>query len=311
MAVKASVILPHHNRSDVLGLTLDALAAQTIEPGRFEVILVDDGSTDGWSASIQEKRFPYSFQMLQQVNQGPGAARNRGAQIAQAAVLIFLDADMAPDQRLVEEYLASFAAQPQALVIGRQQLYPGAYPEDFARIYRSALASDLGPEAILPDFHGMASGNFAIDRGSFFLLNGFDENLRMAEDVDLGYRAYQQKTPLLYNPRAIGYHNHPKTLKTIYEQSRISAGWTAQLMAKHPQIRGQIPIYRPLEPIDAYNDGLRLIAQKLWYRLLASAPGHFILKLIERLAQKVAAPPRLLRYLFYRNLMVNLYLGFR
>ncbi|MBI2467114.1 MAG: glycosyltransferase family 2 protein [Candidatus Rokubacteria bacterium] len=89
----ASVVIPAYDAEATLPACLAALARQSLAPERFEVIVVDDGSTDATAqvaerAGVRVVRLP--------ANAGPAAARNRGAQAARGEVLVFTDADCEP-----------------------------------------------------------------------------------------------------------------------------------------------------------------------------------------------------------------------
>jgi glycosyltransferase involved in cell wall biosynthesis len=89
MKPRYSVIIPVYNRSTLIGLAIESILAQT--HADLEIIVVDDGSTDGTCNVV--KQFRTSVQLISQSNMGPGAARNRGAREARGQYLTFLDSD--------------------------------------------------------------------------------------------------------------------------------------------------------------------------------------------------------------------------
>ncbi|TWT72948.1 glycosyltransferase family 2 protein [Allorhodopirellula solitaria] len=86
---KVSVVIPAYNRSDLIGETLQSVLAQTLRP--HEIIVVDDGSTDNTADVVAA--FSSDVRLIQQENQGPGAARNRGLQESTGDVIHFMDSD--------------------------------------------------------------------------------------------------------------------------------------------------------------------------------------------------------------------------
>ena len=109
-----SVIVPVYNGADTLPRCLQALQAQTFPVDRFEIIVVDDGSTDG-SAEVARS---FGAPVVSQLNAGPAAARNHGAKMARGDVLLFTDADCAPDPDWIERMAGSFEIPEVAGVKG-------------------------------------------------------------------------------------------------------------------------------------------------------------------------------------------------
>ncbi|MGF1449416.1 MAG: glycosyltransferase family 2 protein [Opitutales bacterium] len=91
--MKVSVIIPCYNRADVIGATLDAVLNQHRPPE--EVIVVDDGSTDG-SANYLRTHYGHRVRVIEQPNGGPGSARNTGLKVAQGEYVEFMDSDDIP-----------------------------------------------------------------------------------------------------------------------------------------------------------------------------------------------------------------------
>jgi len=100
-----SVIIPTFNRAEQLRLCLDSLSRQTAAPETFEVVVVDDGSTDGTEEMLRTYGAPFPLRVEQQANRGPGAARNRGIELAAGAFCLFMDDDILADPQFVSEHL--------------------------------------------------------------------------------------------------------------------------------------------------------------------------------------------------------------
>ena len=90
--MKASVIVPAHNAAQTIEECIEALLKQSVPREKYEVIIVDDGSTDGTATLARS----YGVRVLTQPHRGPAAARNAGAGQATGEVLLFTDADCAP-----------------------------------------------------------------------------------------------------------------------------------------------------------------------------------------------------------------------
>ena len=120
--LRCSVIVPVHNGAQVIGRCLDSLAHQTIAPRQYEIIVVDDGSTDD-TASIVERwshsHPAHAVTLLRQQQTGPAGARNLGARAARGSFLLFTDADCRVVHDWVEVFVESFAgSDPPAGLMG-------------------------------------------------------------------------------------------------------------------------------------------------------------------------------------------------
>ena len=306
-----SVIVPSYNRKEVLEQTLRALGCQSLPTLSFEVVAVDDGSTDGSDELLHGLDALFDLSVIHQQNQGPGAARNRGAAEARGACFVFLDADVVPAPGLLEAYGRTLAQHPHTLVIGRQrpsEYKPAALYEEILNYERQW---DLGPTPLEPAFYHVTSGNLAIGRETFERLGGFDVTLKMTEDTDLGYRAFRAGVPLIYCPDAWGFHTHPKTLEERCRNIYESARWTARLLKKHPEMRGDLPIYRDIEPVDRKADGLSLMIRKLGRRGLGLPPARRALEWAVGFLEKRHPRSRALPSLYWKVLSAHRVAGFR
>ena len=306
-----SVIIPNYNRKKALLKTLKSLAGQTLPVAYFEVIVVDDGSTDETRPAVQAIHFPFEFKFVEQDNQGPGAARNLGASLANYDCLVFLDADMIPVSTLLEVYLNASKDFPETIFFGRQLPWAEAFTSPFEQVFNYVSFQDPGPKSLQPPFYYFASGNFAIHREQLKELNGFDEALIMTEDTDLAYRAHLAGISIAYLPDAVGYHNHSKTLNQLCAQTEVSAWWTAQLMKKHPGLRGQIPAYQVVEPVVAREDSAWLILQKIGQCLYTLKFLFWLFPAAIRLLELLTVNPRVLSYLYRQQLAGFRFIGFR
>ena len=110
-----SVIVPLYNKQRYIRRCLDAILSQTFE--NFEVLVIDDGSTDDSARIVAAEYRDARLQLVHQPNAGPGAARNHGARLAQAPLLAFLDGDDAWEPHYLAETHRWFAAHPDAAML--------------------------------------------------------------------------------------------------------------------------------------------------------------------------------------------------
>ena len=89
-----SVVIATYNRPDLLRRLLEDLDAQTIDPSRFEAVVVDDGSTEDTRAKLADLSTRYCHRIERKNNAGAAAARQRGVELARGKLIVFLDDDM-------------------------------------------------------------------------------------------------------------------------------------------------------------------------------------------------------------------------
>lgn len=111
--MKASVIIPYYDRFDHLLQTLHAVSIQSLSNNDYEIIVIDDGS----SQSI-EKRIPSHVRLIQTSHRGAAAARNSGIAVAKGEILIFLDSDIVVGQSFVENHWVFHEEHPQMIGLG-------------------------------------------------------------------------------------------------------------------------------------------------------------------------------------------------
>jgi glycosyltransferase involved in cell wall biosynthesis len=118
-SVSVSVVIPAYNAETTIDACLAAFTRQTVPPDSFEVIVVDDGSTDATRARIATHPMA---RLLTQVNAGPAAARNLGVQHALGEIILFTDADCVPMENWIEQMLIPFSRSEVVGVKGRYLL---------------------------------------------------------------------------------------------------------------------------------------------------------------------------------------------
>ncbi len=196
-----SVVVPTRNRSGMLEELLDSLAAQSLDPGRFEVIVVDNGSTDETAALLERKQaeVPYTLRVHHQQNAGPGTARNRGWQLASAPLVAFTDDDCRATPGWLEALVEAAGRHPDAIVQGRTQMPPAAVDKvtPFSRVLE---ITGPGPY--------YATCNILYPRELLDRLGGFDESFSepTSEDTDLGWRARAEGADYAFVDDAVIHH---------------------------------------------------------------------------------------------------------
>lgn len=203
---RISVIVPAFNARDAIADCLAAIRAQErLEPGELELIVVDDGSTDGSAeaaSGLADKIIGLES------NRGAAAARNRGAVEARGNLLVFVDADVYLEPNAISLFKRMFEERPAiSAAVGRYSERPAApgmvnfYHNAFTRFHH-----DLSPPEI-DWFWGALS---AVKKEAFERAGGFDERYQgaSAEDMEFGCALVRAGFRIVYFPPAEGAHAH-------------------------------------------------------------------------------------------------------
>lgn len=235
--VLASVIVPVYNGARVIERCLDALADQTVDPGQWEIIVVADGSTDetpdvveGWIA----RRPKVKAQLVVQHNAGPAAARNRGAELAQGPLLLFTDADCAPEPDWIERLLAAFE---ETDVSGAKGVYLTQQTALVARFVQAEYEDRYDRMADLEQIDAIDTYAAGYRRDVFLENGGFDTAFVRAacEDHDLSFRLAHRGYRLIFVPDVKVQHLHVESVGGYMRRKYHVGFWKSLLTRRHPQ----------------------------------------------------------------------------
>ncbi len=205
-----SVVIPTYNRKPILEKCLKSLEKQQFNDDKisdYEVVLVDDGWTDGTLEWLQENKqnFPHVY-CFSQDHLGPAAARNLGVNKAKGDTIIFIDSDLV----VTETFLQCHA---NALVKGEKRLGSDCLFTYGAVINTCNFDDPTSEPYKITDFSAayFATGNVAIARKWLDKVGLFDTGFQLYgwEDLELGVRLKQLDLKLIKCPEAMGYHWHP------------------------------------------------------------------------------------------------------
>jgi GT2 family glycosyltransferase len=230
-----SVVVPTFNRADRLASLLEALEAQTAA-GTFEVIVVDDCSTDRTPALLAEREEGAGLDLrvvrLEQ-NRGPARAREAGWREARAPVVAFTDDDCRPAEDWLEAGLTAIRRSPGAFVQGATMPEPG----QAGRIGPFTRTIDV--TALDPVFQ---TCNIFYPRALLERIDGFDVEAfsHGFEDADLGWRAIAAGASPVFEPEALVYHEVAEL--GPLGKLRVASRWTDGLAApiRHPELRRRL-----------------------------------------------------------------------
>ena len=226
-----SVIVPVYDGGTTIDRCLDALARQTLPPQRYEVVVVDDGSTDNTRDRAKSHR---GVRLLAQVHSGPAAARNLGVEHACGEIVLFTDADCEPLPSWMERLVAPFA-DPQ--VVGAKGVYLTRQSELVARFVQAEYEEKYDRMAAQERIDFVDTYAAAYRRDVFVANGGFDVAFSKAsvEDQELSFRLARQGLKMVFVPEAVVYHwGHARDL-AAYIQKKLRIGyWKVTVHRRHP-----------------------------------------------------------------------------
>lgn len=207
--LKVSVIIPVHNREEHLDLTLRSMKEQTIPPNEVELIVVDDGSTDG-SFDLAQRHGVLAIKIK---NQGPGAARNEGLKHASGDIVLFTDSDMLYPCDFLENLRAEHALSNHLVLLGARRHLPEGVttlsPAEARLDSREKLLGyyNFDLQSLNKPWSLAYTCNFSVD-AALLQETTFDEDFTGwgLEDIDFAYRLYLKGGRFAYSRSLAGYH---------------------------------------------------------------------------------------------------------
>lgn len=233
----ATVVIPVLNGAATIGDTLRALLSQAGAPAELEVIVVDNGSTDGTQELV--KAFPVT--LLHCPTPGVSACRNRALLLAKGEIFLNLDADTLPSRSWLREMLRPFADPAVVLVSGRTLSFR---PETGSERYIEQ-AGLFRPENSVwnPELPFVIGCNLAVRRDAARAVGGWEESLLRAEDIDFSTRLLARfSSPIHYAEPALLFHRNRRTDGELAGQARGYGHGLALIYRRYPdRIRWDLP----------------------------------------------------------------------
>ena len=291
-----SVVIATFNRCDVLMVTLDKLRKQTVPSKDFEVLVVDDGSTDLTPEMVNRiiPSLPYSLRFFRHENRGPGFTQNRGIKEASSNIVLLIADDIwATSDLLVqhlethleypEEYYAVLGTVKQSTELPDTVLLRNWDPFGFDRFKDKKFLESIFFYAC----NISVKKDFLIKNGMFLEKKGAAH-----EDVELGYRLGKKGLKIIYNERAQAYHFHHETFinacKRAYER-----GINFNILTETIEKSYILPVYKifsfeagiptaiKMLPHEVLRQCLfnKLLVNYFWIPLLSRAESNFFASL--------------------------------
>jgi GT2 family glycosyltransferase len=224
---RISVVVCSYNGSATIRDTLEGLAR--LDYPDYEVIVVDDGSTDATPKIARE----YDVRLVSQENRGLSAARNVGLAMASGEIVAYIDDDAYPDPHWLR-YLALAFEDSDSVGVGGPNLLP---PED-GPVAECVANAPGGPTHVLVSdrvAEHIPGCNMAFRRGALEAIGGFDSTFRVAgDDVDLCWRLQERGGTLGFHPSAVVWHHRRSSIRRYWRQQVGYGRAEAMLERKWP-----------------------------------------------------------------------------
>jgi len=224
-----SVIVPAYNCEKTISQTLKGILAQNYS-GPFEVIVVDDGSSDATATVV--KSFE-QIKYIRQENRGPASARNRGLKESSGETVFFTDSDCVPEVDWISKAIVHFSKPETAVVAGSYGIINA----------KNLLARCIHKEIIfrherrMPAFpKSFGSYNFCARKKILEAVGGFNEEYPLAsgEDNDLSYKISKHGYKIYFEKNSRVHHRYPQQLLRYLVGQHRHGFWRVKMYLDHP-----------------------------------------------------------------------------
>jgi len=224
-----SVVVPVFNGGDKIQRCISSLKRQRTQK-TFEIIIVDDGSTDGSLQSIADP----GIRVIKKANQGPAAARNLGVEESRGEVVLFTDSDCEPLENWIEEMVRPLSNPGISGVKGcyltrQKEIVPLFVQLEYEHRY------DRMKRDRYIDFIDTYSAGFV--KKDFLAVGKYDSSFPTpsVEDQEFSFRMWEKGHRMVFNPDAKVHHTHPESLWGYMRKKFRIGFWKALVLRKHPE----------------------------------------------------------------------------
>jgi glycosyltransferase involved in cell wall biosynthesis len=226
----------------MLSRVIDRIEAQTVNRDIYEVLVIDNNSSDHTQAVLSQKAVTHpNLRAFTQLKAGAAPTRNVGIREAKGDLVLFIDDDILADPELIENHLKYHHANPDASIIGTV-LSPWETSSDpFLRYLRDR--GIFNPYSIAcnrpMDFSYYHTGNVSTSRRLLVKVGGFNEDFHVygMEDIELGYRLEKAGCRMVPGVLAKASHEYFPTYPQFVERCRLAGYSLGKLVELHPELR--------------------------------------------------------------------------
>lgn len=231
MLPELSVVIPTYNRRDIVARCLRSLSEQTLPPEKYELIVVDDGSTDGTEKMLESLELKPALRWKRIAHSGPSGARNRGLEMAKGEIVVFVDSDLIVEPQFLASHLAAHRKNPeQKLVV-------------HGPVIHTTNLENPETKQKLTDFSRafFATGNASVALKELVAAGLFDEDFNEYgwEDLEFGLRLRKRGLVAAREPEAVGYHFkysvEMRQFPALWQRERERGHMALVYYRKHPE----------------------------------------------------------------------------
>lgn len=239
-----SIVIPTHNRCDLLLKVLASLDRQDYPHHLMEVIVVADDCQDGTEEAVEEFAITASFEVkiCSHTARSAAATRNLGAKQAGGELLIFLDDDILVTPGFVHAHVK--ARHPRRAVMGYSKPVLPDKPTFWgynARLWWEDAFRRMGTPGYRFTYRDFFSGNVSLLAGIFREAGEFDVSIKgRLEDYEFGYRLIELGVQFRYEPKALGYHQEGSDQRLWLSRVRQEGMADVHISTRHPELRTSI-----------------------------------------------------------------------
>jgi len=249
--IEASVVIPSYNRKWILKKALEALSNQTYPPDKYEIILLDDGSTDGTEQMVRSLHLPCHLRYLKnRQRMGLPKTRNRGIREARGEIIIFTDSDVIVLPDFIEQHLSYHRKYKGVIVNG--ELIQISSLDQVGKKRKGIFDISFSP---------FDTANVSVKRNFLIEVGLFDETLAPYgwQDIELGYRLIKRGLKKKKNRNAVGYHyktakNSFNDLSFLCEKEKMRGISGALFYKKFPELKElKVKLATQCNPLFAFS----------------------------------------------------------
>lgn len=285
-SLQVSVVVPTYNRAETLKECLEKLIRQKFVRSEYEIIIVDDGSTDNTKQVVEEfaLKSPVSIRYFYQKNQGQGVARNYGVRNAKGKIIIFIGDDILVVNDFIKQHALFHRKhiKPNDAVLGFVGWDPRLDITPFMEwlVNGSSVLGRFGGHQFAfeklkgkdkADYNFFYTSNISLKR-PILMKHPFDTRFSSYgwEDIELGYRLHKKEgLNIRYNPFAVGYHCHEIDEEDFKNRMR-QIGKSAHLIhKKYPELK-KVPSFLKKMIFIVISNNLTLYLLKKFYDIFGA-----------------------------------------